>query len=130
MTVSNLGGLYTDQGKLKEAETMYQRALTGYEKALGPGHSSTLVIVNNLGNLYRDQGKPKEAETMYQRALAGFEKACDPNDYQTKKVAEALKRLIRSVTVNHNWKKQYFILRALLRPPLHRALGIFTWYGS
>ena len=25
-----------DQGKLKEAEEMYQRALAGYEKALGP----------------------------------------------------------------------------------------------
>jgi hypothetical protein len=31
--VNNLGSLYVDQGKLGEAEKMYQRALRGYEKA-------------------------------------------------------------------------------------------------
>jgi hypothetical protein len=44
---------------------MYKRALAGYEKALGPGHTSTLDTVNNLGLLYRDQGKLDEAERMY-----------------------------------------------------------------
>ncbi|RYP56571.1 hypothetical protein DL771_011750 [Monosporascus sp. 5C6A] len=63
--------LYSDQGKLKEAEEMYQRALQGKEKALGPDHTSTLDTVNNLGILYSDQGKLKEAEEMYQRALQG-----------------------------------------------------------
>ncbi|KAN0068529.1 hypothetical protein V8E54_013253 [Elaphomyces granulatus] len=32
-TVNNLGNLYADQGKLDEAEKMYQRALQGKEKA-------------------------------------------------------------------------------------------------
>ncbi|OXV05561.1 hypothetical protein Egran_06671, partial [Elaphomyces granulatus] len=46
---------------------MYQRrALQGYEKALGPGHTSTLCTVNNLGALYADQSKLDEAEKMYQ----------------------------------------------------------------
>ncbi|KAJ5151485.1 uncharacterized protein N7482_010737 [Penicillium canariense] len=67
------GGLYSNQGKLKEGEEVYQQALIGYEKALGPNHTSTLVTVNNLGILYSDQGKLKEAEEMYQRALAGYE---------------------------------------------------------
>lgn len=60
-----LGNLYSDQGKLKEAEEMFQRALVGYEKALGPDHTSILNTVNNLGILYFDQGKLKEAEEMY-----------------------------------------------------------------
>ncbi|KAH9203606.1 hypothetical protein DL95DRAFT_418908 [Leptodontidium sp. 2 PMI_412] len=47
-TVNNLGLLYADQGKLVEAEQMYQRALQGYEKAWGPDHTSTLDTVNNL----------------------------------------------------------------------------------
>jgi len=64
-----LGLLCADQGKLVEAEQMYQRALQGYEKAWGPEHTSTLDTVNNLGNLYADQGKLIEAEQMYQRAL-------------------------------------------------------------
>jgi tetratricopeptide (TPR) repeat protein len=55
-------------------EEMFQRALDGYEKALGPDHTSTLDTVHSLGNLYVDQGKLKEAEEMYQRALKGYEK--------------------------------------------------------
>ncbi|KAJ9635249.1 hypothetical protein H2199_008737 [Coniosporium tulheliwenetii] len=70
-----LGMLYSDQGKLGEAEEMFQRALQGYEAALGAEHTLTLSTVGNLGNLYRDQGKLGEAEEMYQRALAGKEKA-------------------------------------------------------
>lgn len=54
---------------------MYTRALQGYEKALGPDHTSTLQTVNNLGILYKNQGKLAEAEKMYMRALQGCEKA-------------------------------------------------------
>ncbi|CAI7594296.1 unnamed protein product [Penicillium pancosmium] len=78
----SLGKLYSDQGKLKDAEDMYQRALTGKEKALGPDHTSTLDTVNNLGGLYFIQGKLKEAEDMYQRALTGYEEALGP-DHKT-----------------------------------------------
>ena len=63
--VNNLGNLYSDWGKLQEAEAMYQRALEGYEKAWGPDHISMLKTVNNLGNLYSDQGKLQETEPMY-----------------------------------------------------------------
>ncbi|KAI1735480.1 hypothetical protein F4680DRAFT_306188 [Xylaria scruposa] len=77
----NLGILYTDQGKLKEAEEMCQRALQGYE-ALGPNHISTLDTVCHLGNLYHKQSKLKEAEKMYQRALQGYE-ALGPNHIST-----------------------------------------------
>ena len=48
---------------------MYERALQGYEEALGPSHTSTLDTVNNLGLLYADQGKLAEAEKMYEQAL-------------------------------------------------------------
>ncbi|CAN9248412.1 unnamed protein product [Alternaria alternata] len=71
--VHMLGVLYANQGRLDEAEQMYERALRGYEEALGVGHSSTLDTVNNLGNLYADQGRLGEAEQMYGRALRGYE---------------------------------------------------------
>ncbi|KAK3950425.1 hypothetical protein QBC32DRAFT_264587 [Pseudoneurospora amorphoporcata] len=54
---------------------MYQRALEGKEKALGPDHTSTLDTVYNLGILYQTQGRLKEAEVMYQRALSGYSAA-------------------------------------------------------
>jgi tetratricopeptide (TPR) repeat protein len=85
-----LGNLYLGQGKLKEAEEMYQRALAGKEKALGPDHISTLDTVNNLGVLYKNQRKLKEAEGMYQRALTGYEKALGPNHSKTRIVANNL----------------------------------------
>lgn len=69
-----LGDLLSRQGKLDKAERMYQRALAGKEKALGPDHTSTLNTVNNLGNLYSDQGKLDEAEQMYQRALLDYQR--------------------------------------------------------
>jgi tetratricopeptide (TPR) repeat protein len=82
-TVNNLSILYFHQGKLKEAEEMYQQALAGKEKALGPNHSSTLDTVNNLSILYKAQGKLKEAEEICQRALAGKEKALGPDRSKT-----------------------------------------------
>jgi hypothetical protein len=44
-----------DEGKLAEAEAMYQRALAGQEKALGPERMSTLDTVGKLCNLYYKQ---------------------------------------------------------------------------
>ena len=64
-----LGNLCASQGKLAEAEEMYQQALQGKEKALGVEHMSTLDTVHNLGNLYSNQGKLAEAEKIYQQAL-------------------------------------------------------------
>ena len=77
------GDLYSDQDRLQEAEAMYQWALQGKEKALGPDHTSTLDIVHNLGLLYSNQGKLQEAEVLYQRALQGCEKALGPDHTST-----------------------------------------------
>ncbi|KAJ5472033.1 hypothetical protein N7539_008602 [Penicillium diatomitis] len=91
---NDLEYLYFDKGKLKEAEEMYQRALAGYEKALGPDHTSTFDTVNNLGNLYKDQGKLKEAEEIHQRARADSEKAAYVH---VKRARGAVERLTRRV---------------------------------
>ncbi|GFF61344.1 putative Pfs, NB-ARC and TPR domain protein (JCVI) [Aspergillus udagawae] len=90
-----LGNLYSDQGKLEKAEEMYQRALAGYEKALGPEHTSTLDTVNNIGSLYQIQGKLKEAEEMYQRVLAGYEKALGPDHTSTLNTVDNLGSLYK-----------------------------------
>ena len=46
-TYFSLGYLYADQGKLAEAEQMYQRALQGYEKALGVENITTFILALN-----------------------------------------------------------------------------------
>ena len=40
-----LGNLYSNQDKIKEAEDIYLRALAGKEKAWGPEHKQALVAV-------------------------------------------------------------------------------------
>ena len=73
--IHRLGYLYADQGKLDEAEKMYQRALQGYEKALG----SVLIItyvpalntLENLAVLLSQTGRVDEAKELYLRAQHG-----------------------------------------------------------
>ncbi|KAK3947359.1 hypothetical protein QBC32DRAFT_328628 [Pseudoneurospora amorphoporcata] len=84
------------QSRLKEAETMYQRALEGYEKALGPDYTSTLDTVHNLGLLYQTQGRLMEAEAMYQRALEGKEKALGPDHTSTLNTVNNLGNLYKT----------------------------------
>lgn len=67
--MNSLGNLYAAQANMNEAEKMYLRALTGYEKALGPDHTSSLDIVKNIGTLYKRQGKMNDAEKMHLRDL-------------------------------------------------------------
>jgi hypothetical protein len=51
---------------------MYLQVLTGYERASGPNHPSTLDVVNYLGILYAEQGMVEKAEGMYSRALEAW----------------------------------------------------------
>ncbi|KAJ5413884.1 kinesin light chain [Penicillium cosmopolitanum] len=67
MAVNNLGRVFYDQNKWNEAEKMYERALAGFEKALGSNHPSAIPALNNLGRLYSGQGKLKDAERMFQK---------------------------------------------------------------
>ncbi|KAJ0418427.1 hypothetical protein BJY00DRAFT_287763 [Aspergillus carlsbadensis] len=45
---------------------MYQRALAGYEKALGPGHSMTRMLSQSLASLATfGAGRPRKRDTLY-----------------------------------------------------------------
>ncbi|KAL4955596.1 P-loop containing nucleoside triphosphate hydrolase protein [Aspergillus filifer] len=81
--ISHVANLLHGQIQLVAAGKMYQQALAGQEKTLGPDHISTLGTVHNLGNLYFNQGKLQEAEEMYQQALAGYKKALGPDHTST-----------------------------------------------
>ncbi|KAF2732464.1 kinesin light chain 1 [Polyplosphaeria fusca] len=90
-----LGVLYANQGKLLvEAEKMYQRALQGYEKALGSdivtSYLPALNAAYNLGLLYTGQGNTNEARRMYTRALSGYQIVFGPDHDDCKDVEEKL----------------------------------------
>ena len=94
-TVGNLANLLSGQGKLDEAQAMYDRALAGQEKTLGPDHTSTLNTVNNLGGLLKQQGKLDEAQAMYERALVGYERALGPDHPSTLNTVNNLGALLK-----------------------------------
>ena len=81
--VNNLGLVYAGQGKLDEAEKMSQRALQGYEKAVGlknvARYRPALSTIRNVGNLFVAQGQPNEAKEMYSRACTGFQDLLGPS---------------------------------------------------
>ncbi|KAK1920205.1 hypothetical protein P3342_002501 [Pyrenophora teres f. teres] len=70
-----LGDLYHDQGKLGEAEQMYDRALRGKEALGGARDQQYLPALNTLGNmgeLYAKQDGIAKVYAMYVRALSGL----------------------------------------------------------
>jgi tetratricopeptide (TPR) repeat protein len=71
---SEFAAFCKSQGRYEAAERMAQRALEGYEKALGVEHRDTLTSADNLASVLRHQGKYEAAEEMNRRALEGREK--------------------------------------------------------
>jgi hypothetical protein len=64
-SIIDVGILYESLGRLNEAERPFQRALQGYEKALGPDHTSTLRTAHNLGLLPTHGQTPLSWPTEY-----------------------------------------------------------------
>jgi tetratricopeptide (TPR) repeat protein len=93
----NLGVLYKSQGKLSEAEQMYQRALHGYEKALGPNlvynFLPALNTIQNLAVLYSDTRRPSEARDMYLRTLPGLKMILGSSSSRYQRILTAIECL-------------------------------------
>ena len=85
-----LGYLYSDQGKMKEAEDMYLRALAGKEKAWGPEHKQTLDTRYNLGLLYKERSMFGKAVLQFKYVVQGYTKLLGPEHSET---VEALNQL-------------------------------------
>ena len=91
-TVSNLGIVYSFQGRYNEAEIMYGRALAGREKCLGSEHLTTVKTVECLAILYRYRGRYWEAEQLHLRSLAERTKALGSEHPDTLRILENLGR--------------------------------------
>jgi tetratricopeptide (TPR) repeat protein len=85
--------VYKSQGQYDKAERLYNRALEGHEKKLGPTHLDTLSTVQNLAVVYRDQGRYDEAEQLYNRALEGLEEKLGPIHPDTLETVNGLANL-------------------------------------
>src|SRR6185369_9617768 len=69
-SLNDLGCALHEEGRLREAEELYIRALTARRKTFGAEHLETLQSLHNLAVLYEDQGKAKEAANLYRAIKA------------------------------------------------------------
>ncbi len=69
-TLNELAYLYFTQGEYTEAEPLYQRALSIYEKAWGPEHPDVAMTLENYAALLREMDRNAEAEKLEERARA------------------------------------------------------------
>jgi tetratricopeptide (TPR) repeat protein len=75
-TIWGLARVYSKQGRVKEAESLYLRALEM------PSHTDRTVIpviLEELGSLYTRQSRLEEAEQIYLQLLEDLEKSLGPN---------------------------------------------------
>ncbi|OYX97010.1 MAG: hypothetical protein B7Y80_21215, partial [Hyphomicrobium sp. 32-62-53] len=78
--LTGLAAVYNYQGRHGEEEPLTKRALTIYERSLGPEHPRLVSALNNLAALYSMQGRYAEAEPLAKRTLAIREKARGSED--------------------------------------------------
>ena len=86
----NLGNLYSNHGKMKEAKDMYLRALAGYKKAWGPEHKQALDMRYSLGLLYKIRSMFGNAIRQFELVVQGYTKSLGPEHGET---VEALNQL-------------------------------------
>jgi tetratricopeptide (TPR) repeat protein len=67
--LGNLGLLYSQQGKYKEAEEFYNKSLDIKKKVLGENHPGYATDLGNLGSLYSQQGKHLKAKPILKQAV-------------------------------------------------------------
>ena len=57
--LNNLANLYSEQGKYEEAESLFKRAITIDEKALGPEHPNSVMDRGNYAALLRRRNEER-----------------------------------------------------------------------
>ncbi len=81
--INTLGYTYRRQGRLAEAEAMFQQALAGYRHVAGSEHESTLLALQNLALCYIGQGKFTKAEALLLQELESFKHIADDQKTST-----------------------------------------------
>jgi hypothetical protein len=61
MNFAALAGVYREQERFAEAETLFKYAVAVLEETLGDGHARVRGVIKNLAELYTRMGRPREA---------------------------------------------------------------------
>jgi len=122
IVLSNLGELYRQQRKWKEAEELHKQAISDKENELGPEHPDLVTSLNNLAIVYRETNRLDEALPLLERARDIGKKAIVDNPDERVNYATALHNLAEWYAL----KKQFDKAEALYKEALQlrrTALG-------
>lgn len=97
-TVNNLGILYKNQGKLTEAESMYQRALLGYTRNPPSNVRPQLDLFYNIALVSRDLEEFERAKQYFNKAYQGYRELFGPQHALTIYALNQLNREIERDT--------------------------------
>jgi hypothetical protein len=122
-----------NQGKLDKAEEMYERALQGYEDALGPELlSSYLPALNAMfafGDLFSRTDRQDLAKVMYSRAFSGYKSVQGPSSKWCKQLEDRLRALqLASVELEAGYDRSAEVGAQQSRP-LKRKHSV-SWEGG
>lgn len=81
--ISALAVLRENQGRLKEAEALYQREIEGLTRCVGRGHSDVAVALNNLAYCQLRIGKHAESAEHLTEAIAIARQSIGPHHPDT-----------------------------------------------
>ena len=95
-SLTYLGLVYHDQGRIGDAEALFEITLARLEKSLGrnnPAFASNLLL---LANAYRDQKRYAEAESLIAYSKDTLEQTLGPDHPETARCLEATAALLRA----------------------------------
>jgi tetratricopeptide (TPR) repeat protein len=69
-----LAAAYSTAGRMAEAMSVFEAALTDREQALGPDHPDAETARANLAHSYQAAGRDAEAITLYEQVLVAYER--------------------------------------------------------
>jgi len=81
--MNNLGSLYGRQGRLEEAEALFEQVRFDLTESLGPDHPQTLSTTGNLANILTQLGYDVEAGRLLEDVVASLETSVGPDHPST-----------------------------------------------
>ena len=137
-----IGDFSSEQGKMKEAEDMYLRALTGYEKAWGLDHKKPLDTRYNLADICKERSLFKNAAQHLELVIEGYSKILGPEHWETVDAVNQLETITKTMKdivsnedveeerskmreVNLKWRK----VRAKMKEISLKGRGKMKLYG-
>ena len=104
--IVNLGYILSEQGKFKEAEEEYRKAITYREKVFGASSKIVAAGLIELGDLYLKQNKIPEAEAVSEKAIEILGEALENGETDEQTILDSSKVLRNFARINFE-KKNY-----------------------